>query len=119
MFIYPVFWYSQARIADPKLATACAKYDGLSTERLLALRDSRQQDLLHGPWNGAEGASALRFVTELVGLVNASSADSASSSNDGTGVKFDSSQAGAQLQVRALPHCFTSVFSNWINLGRR
>ena len=60
----------QARIADPRLASS-SKYDGLTTDRLLALRDSRFQDLLRGSWQGDDGRAALRLITDLAGLLEA------------------------------------------------
>lgn len=61
----------QARIEDPKVAGG-SKYESLPTDKLLALRDSRKNDLLQGLWKGETGSSALRLVTELVGLQTAS-----------------------------------------------
>ncbi|KAI0642389.1 hypothetical protein C8Q79DRAFT_1121778 [Trametes meyenii] len=59
----------RARLADP-LQASSSKYDTLETDRLVALRDSRHEDLLHGPWRGDEGRGALRLITSLAGLLD-------------------------------------------------
>ncbi|KAI1796729.1 hypothetical protein LXA43DRAFT_1177865 [Ganoderma leucocontextum] len=91
----------RARIADPKLA-ASSKYDGLTTDRLLALRDSRYQDLLRRSWQGDDGRSALRLVTDLAGLLEASTsiaADSASSEDVSSESKLGFTLPNSQPQA--------------------
>ncbi|KAJ6621536.1 hypothetical protein B0H10DRAFT_2017709 [Mycena sp. CBHHK59/15] len=44
------------------------KYASLSTQKLLALADSKLQDLLATQWTGSTGRSALGFLIELSGL---------------------------------------------------
>ncbi|OSD05308.1 hypothetical protein PYCCODRAFT_1223699 [Trametes coccinea BRFM310] len=73
----------RARLADPRHASS-SKYDSLDTARLLALRDSRLQDLLRGSWRDDEGRRALQLVTSLAGLV-----DTANSSASPPGARVD------------------------------
>ncbi|KAH9936001.1 uncharacterized protein BXZ73DRAFT_100475 [Epithele typhae] len=101
----------RARIADPQLASASSKYDSLTTDRLLALRDSRWRDLLGGAWKGEGGRAALLLVTELAGLSEASGIAEASISSSSSGVEdeigaeqngsglAESSQTGSQPPV--------------------
>ncbi|KAM5530821.1 hypothetical protein V8D89_015511 [Ganoderma adspersum] len=83
----------RGRIADPKLSVS-SKYNGLTTDRLLALRDSRYQDLRRRSWQGDDGQSALRLVTDLAGLLDSAyastAADSISSEDVITGAKSSS-----------------------------
>ncbi|KAI0793828.1 hypothetical protein C8Q74DRAFT_535518 [Fomes fomentarius] len=59
-----------------------SKYDPLSTDRLVALKDSRHQDLLRGSWKGEEGLAGLRLIMELAGLLDTPIARAANSSNE-------------------------------------
>ena len=52
--------------------TTPSKYGSLSTERLLALADSKLRDLLRDYWSGRQGDQALDFLIELAGLKPAS-----------------------------------------------
>jgi hypothetical protein len=52
--------------------TTTSKYGSLSTERLLALSNSKLRDLLHEYWGGRQGDQALDFLIELAGLKPAS-----------------------------------------------
>ncbi|KAJ7648234.1 hypothetical protein DFH06DRAFT_1095677 [Mycena polygramma] len=56
-----------------------AKYGSLSTEKLLAVAESKLRDLLAGPWAGPGGRTALIFLADLSGLrqLNVSSTRSA------------------------------------------
>jgi hypothetical protein len=45
-----------------------SKYDTLSTDKLLALADSKYQDLLRDYWKGVTGHQALDVLIELAGL---------------------------------------------------
>ncbi|PSR70707.1 hypothetical protein PHLCEN_2v13437 [Hermanssonia centrifuga] len=56
------------RLADPTQKIQ-SKYDTISTERLLALRDSKIQDLLKAFWRGEEGKRSLYALFEIIGLV--------------------------------------------------
>jgi hypothetical protein len=51
---------------DGDLTTS--KYNTLSTERLLALAESRFHDLLQDHWHEVEGRATLTLLTELAGL---------------------------------------------------
>ncbi|KAJ6580719.1 hypothetical protein B0H19DRAFT_982261 [Mycena capillaripes] len=44
------------------------KYASLPTEKLVALADSKLQDLLDSQWAGSSGCSALKFLADLAGL---------------------------------------------------
>jgi len=57
-----------------------SKYDALSTERLLALTDSKFQELSEDAWFGVKGRQALNFLIELAGLTM-TDADSLDPSN--------------------------------------
>ena len=83
----------QARISDPK-SSGFSKYESLSTDRLLALRESRHQDLLHGPWKGDDGLPALRLVTALAGLLESVNSTTARSDNENaeSGADFPSQE---------------------------
>ncbi|KAI0831939.1 hypothetical protein BC628DRAFT_569953 [Trametes gibbosa] len=59
----------RARLADPRHASS-SKYNALETARLIALRESRHQDLLRGSWRGDDGRRALQLVTSLAGLID-------------------------------------------------
>ncbi|KAI0742022.1 hypothetical protein C8Q80DRAFT_1274349 [Daedaleopsis nitida] len=74
----------RARIADPKQAGS-SRFESLATDRLLALRDSRYQDLLRTSWAGVEGRSALHLVTELAGLLDASASVTSEPMDKATG----------------------------------
>ncbi|KAI9062677.1 hypothetical protein FKP32DRAFT_818103 [Trametes sanguinea] len=91
----------RARLADPRHASS-SKYDSLETTRLLALRDSRLQDLLRGSWRDDEGHRALRLITSLAGLVYP--ADSSASSpgdrvDDETGALTDTKSTESQTSA--------------------
>ncbi|KAH9947011.1 hypothetical protein B0H21DRAFT_740581 [Amylocystis lapponica] len=55
------------RLANPD-PSLNSKYDSLSTDRLLALRESRLQDLLRTHWQRDGGQYSLQFLTDIVGL---------------------------------------------------
>ncbi|KZT07535.1 uncharacterized protein LAESUDRAFT_758541 [Laetiporus sulphureus 93-53] len=55
------------RILDPA-ATHSSKYDSLSTDRLIGLRDSRQHDLLRKYWKHDGGRRALHLLTDIAGV---------------------------------------------------
>ncbi|KAL6306225.1 hypothetical protein BKA93DRAFT_824384 [Sparassis latifolia] len=57
------------RLSDPDAnARRSTKYNALTTDRLLALRDSARSDLLRKSWRHAEGLIALDFLIDLAGL---------------------------------------------------
>ncbi|GBE86319.1 predicted protein [Sparassis crispa] len=57
------------RLSDPNAnARRSTKYNALTTDRLLALRDSALSDLLRKSWRHAEGLIALDFLIDLAGL---------------------------------------------------
>ena len=61
---------------NPTTASS-SKFDSLSTGRLVALRDSRLQDLLT-TWKNEGGRRALHFLIDLAGLEASSAANDAS-----------------------------------------
>ncbi|KAI0917927.1 hypothetical protein AcW1_006925 [Taiwanofungus camphoratus] len=54
------------RLANPE-SLAPSKYDHLSTDRLIALRDLQYQDLVHNFWK-REGSNALHFLIDAASL---------------------------------------------------
>ena len=106
----------QGRIADPKLS-ASSKYHGLTTDRLLALRDSRYQDLRGRSWQGDDGQSALRLVTDLAGLLDSAYASTAADSTGGedviTRAKSGSMLPSSQPQVGICALIMARVSPAW------
>ncbi|KAI0630760.1 hypothetical protein C8Q77DRAFT_1135077 [Trametes polyzona] len=90
----------RARLADPRHASS-SKYDTLETARLLALRDSRHQDLLRGAWGGDDGRRALQLITSLAGLLDpaATSENASGTSVPGRETDLSSSHAGPDFRA--------------------
>ncbi|KAJ7239605.1 hypothetical protein B0H12DRAFT_1326620 [Mycena haematopus] len=54
--------------ANVQAHSRSSKYSSLSTEKLVAVADSKLRDALSAHWSGASGHSALRFLAEMLQL---------------------------------------------------
>jgi len=50
------------------LPTTASKYDAVSTEKLVALKEARVRELARGKWSGVEGQKALEVLFEMGGV---------------------------------------------------
>ncbi|KAH9933438.1 uncharacterized protein B0H18DRAFT_645376 [Fomitopsis serialis] len=87
------------RLLDPTV-TASSKFDSLSTDRLVGLRDSRLHDLLRATWKNEDGRRALHFLIDLAGLQTSSAPNDASRPLQ----TLDVAQDKADVQVCPVAH---------------
>lgn len=58
----------QRQLEDPTITSHSSKYGHLATNKLLALRDARIEDLLQGSWSTEGGKNSLYSLFEIAGL---------------------------------------------------
>ncbi|KAF7797254.1 hypothetical protein EIP86_008447 [Pleurotus ostreatoroseus] len=63
------------QLEDPTRASQSSKYGYLATNKLLALRDARIEDLLQGSWSTEGGKNSLYSLFEIVGLSTSADSD--------------------------------------------